>query len=215
VDRSDSHIEIKGFTARHYDLLMDLLTLGLYGKFIKNALKAMDIKRGDRILDLGAGTGRNACLMREYLGDTGEIVALEIGEEMIRQFREKCAGFSNVLLLEQRIEEPLPFKEEFDKALLSFVFHGFVQEDRLKILRNVYRALKPGGKLFILDYNEIENFRDTPFYVKLFFEQFECPLAIDFVSRKWGEILKDEGFEVTREVLFLRNYLRLLEATKR
>jgi len=215
VDRSDSHIEIKGFTARHYDLLIDLITLGLYRKFIRSAIKAMDIKRGDRILDLGAGTGRNACIMREYVGDSGEIIALEIGEEMIKQFREKCAGFSNVALLRQRIEEPLPFKEEFDRALLSFVFHGFVQEDRLKILRNIYRALKPGGKLFILDYNEMEDFEGVPFYVKLFFERFECPLAIDFVSRKWGEILKKEGFEVTREVFFFRNYLRLLEATKR
>ncbi|MCD6382606.1 MAG: class I SAM-dependent methyltransferase, partial [Candidatus Hydrothermae bacterium] len=84
MDRSDSHIEIRGFTARHYDLLMDILTLGLYRKFIKSAIKAMEIKRGDRILDLGAGTGRNACIMREYVGDAGEIIALEIGEEMIK-----------------------------------------------------------------------------------------------------------------------------------
>jgi len=69
----DSHVEIQGLSARYYDLTLDIATARFYDKFIKSAIAEMNIQPDEHILDIGCGTGRNACLMHEYLGDTGHI----------------------------------------------------------------------------------------------------------------------------------------------
>ncbi|NPA82173.1 MAG: class I SAM-dependent methyltransferase, partial [Epsilonproteobacteria bacterium] len=136
--QEDSKVEVKGFEARYYDRLMDIITFGWYPKFISKAILDLHLKEGERILDLGAGTGRNALLMREYIKDSGEIVAFEIGEEMKEQFRKKCAPYSNIKLIDRRIDEPLEYEEEFDAVFISFVLHGFIQEKRDIIIKNAF-----------------------------------------------------------------------------
>jgi ubiquinone/menaquinone biosynthesis C-methylase UbiE len=59
----DSKVEIQGFTAKFYDNLVNFVTLGGYSIFIKKAIKSMNINPNDKIIDFGAGTGRNALLM--------------------------------------------------------------------------------------------------------------------------------------------------------
>ncbi|MCK4689406.1 MAG: class I SAM-dependent methyltransferase, partial [Candidatus Marinimicrobia bacterium] len=73
----DSGVELKPFTAKHYDRVMNIASLGLYRGFIYRAIKAMDIQHEDKILDLGCGTGRNACIMAKYLGDDGKITGMD------------------------------------------------------------------------------------------------------------------------------------------
>ncbi len=85
----DSKVEIQGLTAKFYDGVLNLATFGGYSFFIKKAICSMGINRDDKILDFGAGTGRNALLMNKYLSDKGEILGLEISQEMISQFEPK------------------------------------------------------------------------------------------------------------------------------
>ncbi|MDP8233732.1 MAG: class I SAM-dependent methyltransferase, partial [Candidatus Saelkia tenebricola] len=59
----ESGVEVSPFVAKHYDVLINMASFGRYSSFIQEAVKFMNIEPGDRILDLGAGTGRNACLM--------------------------------------------------------------------------------------------------------------------------------------------------------
>lgn len=84
----DSHVEIQGLSARYYDLVLNILSVGIYDKFIKSAVAAMNIQSGEHILDLGCGTGRNACLMHKYFGENGYFLGMDISEEMGSQFRE-------------------------------------------------------------------------------------------------------------------------------
>ncbi|MCD6296220.1 MAG: hypothetical protein J7M30_03600, partial [Deltaproteobacteria bacterium] len=63
LSRDDSKVEVTGAEARHYDLLMNLITGGTYPFFIRRVIRDMDIQPDDAILDLGSGSGRNACLM--------------------------------------------------------------------------------------------------------------------------------------------------------
>jgi len=60
-----SKVEISGFRAKHYDRLMSIITLGMYSSLMQKAVRLMEIKRTDKILDLGTGTGSNACLMNQ------------------------------------------------------------------------------------------------------------------------------------------------------
>ncbi|MCK4689784.1 MAG: L-histidine N(alpha)-methyltransferase, partial [Candidatus Marinimicrobia bacterium] len=124
-----SHIEVGGWGARHYDLTMDLLLAGRYQAFIEQAIKRMDIRRGDAILDLGSGTGRNIRVMLKALGSTGRVVGVDISQEMLRQARRRCRAYPQVTFFNRRIEEELSFRDEFDKAFISFTLHGFEDED--------------------------------------------------------------------------------------
>jgi len=137
-----SKVEINGFTAKYYDILMDIITFGIYSSLMQKAVRLMGIKSEDRIIDLGAGTGRNACLMMKYLSTKGELIGLDISNEMIVQFKSKCAGLANVKIINQRIDKALPYEDEFDKAFISFVLHGFPQEIRIRIIRNASKVLK-------------------------------------------------------------------------
>ncbi len=212
-ERSDSKVEVTGFEARHYDLVMNVALVGTYPFFIRRVVRDMGIRPSNAILDLGSGTGRNACLMARYLGDQGRIVGLDIGPEMLAQATQRCRRLPNVTFDKKRVEEELPYRGDFDKVFIAFVLHGFVQEDRLRIIRNAHRALHPGGKFLILDYNEFEP-EEALWPVQLAFRHIECPLASDFARRDWKEILAEQGFGDFQTHAYYLGYVRLLEATK-
>lgn len=209
----ESKVEISKLTAKYYNTLMDIITFGAYSSFIQKAILLMSIKSNDRIINLGAGTGRNACLMMNYLSVKGELIGLDISSEMVTQFERRCANFTNAKIINQRIDKALPYKDEFDKVFISFVLHGFPQGVRRQIIRNAFKALKKNGEFFILDYNEF-SVKEMPFYLKIPFKLIECPYAFDFVEKNWQKILAEEGFNYFEKHLFFRDYLRLLKGVK-
>lgn len=208
-----SKVEVKGWEAKYYDRLMDLITLGYYPFFIRKVIKDLDLKPGQKILDMGAGTGRNALLMSEYIGQNGAIVGLEIGEEMQEQFQKKSSSHPNIKLQNIRIDEPLPYHNQFDVAFISFVLHGFIQEKRETIIQNAYNALKPGGIFAILDYANFDVDK-APWYVRFAIRKVECPLAEDFINRDTKKMLEHFGFCDLEEHFYFQGYVRLLKAKK-
>jgi len=209
----ESKVEVHGFDAKHYDALLNVLTFGSYSLFIKKAVRLMKINPEDRILDLGAGTGRNACLMHKYLSPAGEIIGVDISEEMISQFKKRCADFPNAKIFNQRIDQPLPYNGEFNKVFISFVLHGFPQKVREQIIVSAFNALKRGGEFFILDYSEF-SLSDMPFYLRTIFKFIECPYAFDFIERDWKTILRNHGFGSFKTYNFFKGYIRLLIGRK-
>ncbi|MBN1453960.1 MAG: class I SAM-dependent methyltransferase [Anaerolineales bacterium] len=210
--RSDSKVEVTGFEARHYDLFMNLITGGTYPFFIRQVVKDMQIQPADSILDLGSGTGRNISLMNKYLSEEGRVLGLDIGSEMLEQAQRRFANHPRVTIENRRIEESLSFQDEFNKGFISFVLHGLIQEERLKVIANVYRALKPGGEFLILDYNEFD-LKRSPWPVRFVFG-LECPLATDFIGRNLQAILCEQGFKGFRVHKYYLGYVRLLAAHK-
>jgi len=209
----ESKVEIQGFTAKHYDTIMNIVSFGFYAKFIGNAISKLEIKDEDYILDLGCGTGRNACLMRNYLSEKGFILGLDVSEGMGKQFNEKVRNFKNVAFKNQRIDLPFSLEDKFDKVFISFVLHGFPHEVRERIINNAYENLKTGGTFWILDFNEFALI-NMPFYFRIPFLAIECPYAFDFIERDWKKILEKTGFNNFIERLYLKSYVRLLAARK-
>jgi ubiquinone/menaquinone biosynthesis C-methylase UbiE len=208
-----THGEFRGWAARHYDLMMDVFLLGRYQSFIEHAIARMDIHPGDAILDLGSGTARNMCLMLEAIGDTGRVVGVDSSQDMIHQARQRCSEYPQVAFLHQRIEEPLPFHEEFDKVVLSFALHSLEDEDKHGVISNVSRALKPGGILWVLDFNEFDLNRQWPTF-RWAFRRIECDLGIEFLSLDLQAMLARHEFGRFVSYPFLRNHVRLLGAQK-
>ncbi|NPA30183.1 MAG: class I SAM-dependent methyltransferase [Epsilonproteobacteria bacterium] len=211
--QEDSKVEVTGFEARYYDLLMNIVTLGRYPSFIRQAIADLHLKPGEKVLDFGAGTGRNALLMAPYVGECGHITGLEIGEEMKAQFARKTAGHENISLLDRRIDEPLPFEGSFDVVFISFVLHGFVQDKREAIIQNAHKALKPGGRFAILDYANFD-VDQAPWYVRFGIRKAECPLAEDFINRDTEAMLRSHGFARFEASFYFGGHLRLLKAYK-
>jgi len=207
-----SKVEIKGFMATHYDAILDLATFGRYSSLIEKAIEMMRISPLDKILDLGAGTGRNACIMMKYLSGDGELVGIDICEEMIVQFQKRCRNFHHAEIIKARADQPLPFRKKFDKVFISFVLHGFPQEARENVINSVFEVLKEDGIFFVLDYNEF-SLSTMPFYARVPFELIECPYAFDFIKRDWRKILAKTGFKDFEQHIFF-GYIRLLKAQK-
>lgn len=207
-----SMVEVTGFEARHYDVLMNLITMGSYPKFIRQVVHDMHIRPDDDILIFGSGTGRNACLMHRYLSAEGGILGLDIGDEMLVQAKRRCRSKGNVAFEKQRIDEPLAYNEAFDKVFMAFVMHGFVQEDRERIIENAFRSLRTGGEFLILDYAECEPTKSSWPVRKVF--QLECPLATDFVRRDFQAILTAHGFDRFHVHFYYFGHVRLLAAYK-
>ena len=206
-----SKVEVSGWSARHYDVLMDILLLGTYHRFIVNVINRMKIQRGDNILDLGSGTGRNVSLMIKAVGRTGRIVGVDIGPEMLVQARRRCRPYPQVTFLRGRIEQPLDVRGGFHSACLFFVLHGFENEDKEQIIANAYKVLRPGGMLWILDY--------APFVLENLwlplrwaFTHFECGLAVEFLKLDLREMLARGGFGDFVSFRFVGGVLRLLGA---
>ncbi len=209
----DSGVEVQGVAARHYDFFMNLMSFGLYPKFIRRAVDAMDIQSSDRIIDLGCGTGRNTRLMHEHLGSEGHILGLDISTDMERQYRHNCRDLENVDFKNQRVDIPFSLDAPVDRSWMSFVIHGFPHEVRLQVIQNLYDNLKPGGTLCILDFAEFD-LAKMPAYYRIPFKAVECPYAFDFIARDWKAILGDRGFSDFEEVFWFKNYVRLLKAKK-
>ncbi len=210
----DSKVELQGFTAKFYDKIMNIMTFGSYRLFIKKAIEYMEILPNDTIIDFGAGTGRNALLMNKYLSEEGEILGLEISDQMIAQFKKKTAFIENINVNKQRIDRPFTREKKYDKVFISFVFHGFPFDVQKQIIKNAFNALNENGEFIILDFNEFVT-DETPFYFRIPFKIIECKYAFEFVKRDWKRILSDFGFGEFREKTFLKKHIRLLKAKKR
>ena len=209
----DSKVELQGFTAKFYDTILNTISFGVYGDFIKNAIESIGINGNDKLLDFGAGTGRNALLMNKYLSAEGEIIGLEISDEMIEQFNQKFKNISNIKILNKRIDKSFELEEKFDKVFISFVIHGFPHEVRTEIIKNAYNNLKEGGEFVILDFSEFI-VKEMPLYARIPFTTIECKYAFDFVERDWKTILSEFGFGNFSEKFFIKDYVRLLKAEK-
>jgi len=209
----DSGVELSHFTALNYDKVMNFATLGFYCGFIQQSIKLMDIQPGDKILDLGCGTGRNASIMAKYLSEDGKITGMDVSSIMEGQFKKKCADHRNIAFIRRRIDQPFFLSEQFDKIFISFVIHGFPHEVRKIVLNNIFTHLKPGGSFFMLDFAEF-NMNEMPPLHRFIFKKIECKYAFDFIERDWKQILADYHFSGFEEFYFVKNYVRLLKAEK-
>jgi len=209
----ESGVELNPFTARNYDKVMNIGSLGIYKSFINKVIHEMEIKPDDHILDLGCGTGRNAGLMSSYLNDKGRITGLDISENMEKQFRARFINDKRAEFINKRIDQPIDLQRTFDKVFISFVIHGFPHEVRNSVIQNAARHLKTGGNFYILDFAEFD-IDDMPGLHRFIFKKVECIYAFDYIKRDWKDILKSNGFENFTEHLYLRKYVRLLKAVK-
>jgi len=207
-------VVITGFEAKFYDELLDLVTLFQYGRFIRKLMyEETEVGYGDRVAELGVGNGRNAILLSSRVGKDGEIVGFDISQDMLEKARRKTKKYENIRIIKHDIREEFPeFHHYFDVALIALAFHGFTPDERERILGNVRKILKNGGKFYILDYNQMD-FAKAPKFFKILIDKFECPLAEEFLSYDLIGVAKEYGFKLTKKKTYLKDTVQYTEFT--
>jgi arsenite methyltransferase len=110
-------------------------------------MRALNLKTGERVLDVGSGPGHQALEMSPMVGPPGKVDGVDVSESMLQMARSRCDGVSNVQLHKGDAVN-LPFQDgTFDAVMSSMVFEYL--PDVAGALREVHRVLKPGGRVAI------------------------------------------------------------------
>lgn len=149
--------EVFSSVAAKYDVMNDLMSLGVHRLWKRYFTGTSGIKRGDRVLDLAGGTGDIAKLLLDRVGETGEIIIGDINRDMLRVGRDRLTdlGLVNGLSYVQLNAEALPFPDNsFDAITMAFGLRNVT--DKLTALKSMHRILKVGGKLLVLEFSEVQ-----------------------------------------------------------
>ena len=143
--------EMFGRVAPRYDLLNSILSLQLHHLWRRTVVRMLRLAPDSRVLDLCTGTGDLAIELARVLGPAGEVVALDFCEPMLQMGREKARrrGLNHTVWLQADALQ-LPFApDQFDAATMAFGLRNLI--DKPAAFREIYRVLKPSGKVAILE----------------------------------------------------------------
>lgn len=149
--------EVFTSVAGKYDLMNDLMSLGIHRIWKRYFVGTCQVKRGDRVLDLAGGTGDIAALLKERVGEVGSIVLGDINAGMLSVGRDRMTNRGLVSGLEyvQCNAEALPFPDQsFDLVTIAFGLRNVTDKDAA--LREMYRVLKIGGQARVLEFSEVQ-----------------------------------------------------------
>jgi demethylmenaquinone methyltransferase / 2-methoxy-6-polyprenyl-1,4-benzoquinol methylase len=157
VDEQDKARRVRGVfdsVAPKYDVMNDLMSMGLHRAWKAYTVLVANVKEGQRILDIAGGTGDLALAFAPKVGSSGQVVHTDINEAMLREGRNRLldAGVSLPTLVCDA--EQLPFAEEsFDLVTVAFGLRNMTHKDGA--LSEMNRVLKPGGKLMVLEFSKV------------------------------------------------------------
>ena len=144
--------------ADKYDLMNDLMSFGIHRLWKRFTIDCAGVRPGQKILDLAGGTGDLTAKFSRLVGDTGEVVLADINDSMLKVGREKLRNkglVSNIRYVQANAEN-LPFPDNyFDLLTIGFGLRNVTHKD--KALASMYRALKPGGRLLVLEFSKPTN----------------------------------------------------------
>ena len=148
--------EVFTSVARNYDLMNDLMSLGIHRAWKRYYVATAQVKPGDSVLDLAGGTGDIAALLKERVGDDGQVVVGDINAGMLTVGRDRLTNRGLVAGLDfvQCNAEALPFPDaSFDLVTIAFGLRNVTDKDAA--LREMYRVLKVGGQARVLEFSEV------------------------------------------------------------
>ena len=144
--------------ADKYDLMNDLMSFGIHRLWKRFTIDCAGVRPGQKILDLAGGTGDLTAKFSRLTGENGEVVLADINDSMLKVGREKLRnrGLVNNIRYVQANAENLPFPDNhFDLNTIGFGLRNVTHKEQA--LASMYRALKPGGRLLVLEFSKPTN----------------------------------------------------------
>lgn len=141
-----------GRYARYYDLIMALLTFGREKKLRQMTIRLAQLMSGDKVLEIGCGTGTLTLAAKSQVGSSGEVVGIDIAPEMVAAASRKATRKGIDVTFKVGSIASIPFQDNrFDVVICSFMIFHMPEDVRKKGFTEIYRILKSGGHLCILD----------------------------------------------------------------
>jgi demethylmenaquinone methyltransferase/2-methoxy-6-polyprenyl-1,4-benzoquinol methylase len=147
--------EVFDSVADKYDVMNDLMSFGIHRLWKRYTLSQTNLKPGQSALDVAGGTGDLALGMSKQVGPTGRVVLSDINEAMLARGRDRLldAGVVGNVEFSLANAEKLPFADaSFDVVTIGFGLRNVT--DKPAALRSMFRVLKPGGQLMILEFSK-------------------------------------------------------------
>src|SRR5271165_4207142 len=153
-------------------------------------IRRMELRPGERVLDLGCGSGWATRLLARLVGEGtdgfGQVVGLDVSDEMVRQAREASKDFENILYVWGSAQQ-VPWEENFfDKVLSVESFYYYPDQDRA--LMELFRVMAPRGRLFIL----INLYKDNQYSLQ-WVDKLKVPVHVRSAA-EYVELLKRHAF---------------------
>ncbi len=146
--------EVFHSVARRYDLMNDLMSGGLHRIWKRFTVSQAGLRPGQKVLDIAGGTGDMTRLFLKEVGRTGEVVLTDINYSMLNEGRNRLLNEGTITPVAQCDAEKLPFPDNhFDCVCVSFGLRNMTHKDQA--LAEMYRVLKPGGRLLVLEFSKV------------------------------------------------------------
>ena len=154
-------------------------------------IRLMDLRPGERVLDLGCGSGWATRLLARLVAEGpegfGQVVGVDVADEMIRQARAASKDFENILYVWGSAQQ-IPWEENFfDKVLSVESFYYYPDQERA--LAELFRVMAPHGRMFIL----INLYKDNPYSLQ-WVDKLKVPVHVRSEA-EYIDLLKKHGFE--------------------
>ena len=154
-------------------------------------VRLMDLRPGERVLDLGCGSGWATRLLARLVGEGpegfGQVVGLDISDEMVRRARAASRDLDNILFVTGSAQQ-IPWEENFfDKVLSVESFYYYPDQER--VLGELFRVMAPRGRLFIL----INLYQDNP-YSRQWVDKLKVPVHVRSAA-EYEAMLRGLAFE--------------------
>lgn len=146
--------EVFHSVAKKYDIMNDVMSGGMHRLWKAFTLNTTHVPQGAKVLDIAGGTGDLARGWHKRAGADGEVWLTDINASMLTVGRDRLLNEGCVLPAAQCDAEALPFADNyFDLVSVAFGLRNMTHKD--KALREMYRVLKPGGRLLVLEFSKI------------------------------------------------------------
>ncbi|MDZ7963848.1 MAG: methyltransferase domain-containing protein [Nostoc sp. DedSLP03] len=192
-----------------YDGISRLAALSVGGeaRFRQFALQGLTIHSDSQVLDLCCGSGQTT----EFLVKTSQnVIGLDASPKSLQRARLNVPKASYI----EAFAEEMPFADNlFDVVHTSVALHEMQPQQLRKIIKEVYRVLKPGGVFTLVDFHAPTN----PIFwpgISVFLLLFETETAWELLKTDLAELLAKTGFKVSKSTLYAGGSLQVIQANK-
>ncbi len=155
ADKQHKVAEVFHSVAHKYDIMNDLMSAGIHRLWKRYTIEMSGARKNQRILDLAGGTGDLSAMFADRVGKDGQVVLADINESMLKVGRDRMInrGLLKNISYAQVNAESLPFSDNsFDCITIAFGLRNVT--DKQKALESMFRVLKPGGRLLVLEFSK-------------------------------------------------------------
>jgi ubiquinone/menaquinone biosynthesis C-methylase UbiE len=162
------NIAKKGIPIKAGAFLYDLYSPTEKSRYRERIINYADLKAGERVLEVGCGTGTLSLLAKRRVDD-GEVIGLDLSPKMVKQAEKKSKKYNlDIKFIEGSIDTLLFPDNYFDVVLSSWMFHHLPIRIKREGLKEIHRVLKKGGRFLFFDFskpNNVIGYMITPLFI--------------------------------------------------